>query len=554
MSEKQTPEITSEVNKVTIYNDRARVIRTGKGTLSAGKHAVILPRLPQQIVEGSFRAKAFSQVGITIMDVKTKTRNFSQVQNENVKFLQEKAEKVREEMRKLDAQEAILQKKRDFLQSIQINSTENISKELDYQRPNIEDWNNILDFLGGNYQKLDEAQADIDRKKKELKGEIEKFTRDLAVLSGAMSKSELVGIVELELAAEGEVAFEIEYQIRSASWKPFYDARVDTETKKVHLQYYGLVTQKTGEDWTGVQIRLSTARPHIAGNAPTLSPWYLRKYVPPTPKPGDMRSSGIRKKSKGRAMEKEIGGADYDEIEEEAFAVMQEAPAPEAVVQQTEVESGSGASVIFLVPGDSDVPGDGGESRLLIMENEYGGEFRYLSVPKLNELAFLEAEVENDTDFPLLPGKMNVFKDGDFIGNARLKELKTPGETFRLELGVDESIRIKHKLVKAKGKEKGLFSKSKSTDFDFLITIENLRDTEEKIIVRDQLPVSQHEDIKVSLESVQPAENPEKDEEKLPNGTVEWALKLPPKQETKCRLHFNVSHPADERVTGMEGW
>ncbi|MGA4815128.1 mucoidy inhibitor MuiA family protein [Pseudomonas aeruginosa] len=54
-----------------------------------------------------------------------------------------------------------------------------------------------------------------------------------------------------------------------------YDARLRDGAKTIELTYQGLVRQSSGEDWTDVDLTLSTARPALGGNVPRLNPWIV---------------------------------------------------------------------------------------------------------------------------------------------------------------------------------------------------------------------------------------------------------------------------------------
>ncbi len=56
-----------------------------------------------------------------------------------------------------------------------------------------------------------------------------------------------------------------------ASWTPKYDIRVFGKEKKMIVNYFGMISQTTGEDWTDTKISLSTAVPSIGGNVPELN-------------------------------------------------------------------------------------------------------------------------------------------------------------------------------------------------------------------------------------------------------------------------------------------
>jgi len=75
--------------------------------------------------------------------------------------------------------------------------------------------------------------------------------------------------VELELAGSGTATVHLEYQVAAARWAPSYVARLDGE--QVVFELRATVAQDTGEDWTGVALRLSTAEPERFGALPELA-------------------------------------------------------------------------------------------------------------------------------------------------------------------------------------------------------------------------------------------------------------------------------------------
>jgi Domain of unknown function (DUF4139)/N-terminal domain of unknown function (DUF4140) len=53
----------------------------------------------------------------------------------------------------------------------------------------------------------------------------------------------------------------VEYFVQGAKWTPTYVCRLDSATNTAEIALRALICQRTGEDWAGVQIELSTATP-----------------------------------------------------------------------------------------------------------------------------------------------------------------------------------------------------------------------------------------------------------------------------------------------------
>ena len=86
--------------------------------------------------------------------------------------------------------------------------------------------------------------------------------------------------MKVEVKQAGPQEFELSYVVAGPSWSPHYDVRADTIAKKLTVAYQAQVRQRTGEDWRGVSLRLSTAQPGVGGREPELSPWALYKAEP----------------------------------------------------------------------------------------------------------------------------------------------------------------------------------------------------------------------------------------------------------------------------------
>lgn len=536
-------EFSTAVTEATVYTDRAMVTRQTSAQLEVGSHTIFLDNLPDNLTEDSIRVSGHGNAKVTIEDFKVHQKYYREVPESRIQTLMDQLEMLGKQRKLHEAEIAVVEDQKSFLKEIRVHTTESISHGFERRKPEIEEWRSTLVFLGEEANRLNililEIEDKIELIDKDIK-EINESLKAVASLSKTVRKQVQVAV---EVEAEGDFTFEISYLIYNALWRPMYDARVDSNNKKVVLRYYGSVVQRTGEDWNDVQVILSTARPHIGGNAPELSKWALSvrpeylEAVQALEMPKIAAAPAPKRKKMRSAPKGNFGGGG--------------AMRDEAAVAQTQVISGQGASVLFTPQGRSDIPGDGSNAKLLVMEGEFGSKFKYISIPKLSNFVYLSSEIKNNTEFPLIPGPISIFLDNSYIGKSLIKELVTPDEEFELSLGVDEAIKVKHQLKKKFGDEKGLFNKSKVQQYSYQIDLNNQRDTEEFVIVRDQIPVSEDDDIKVRLDSIIPSENTEKKEEELPGGTLEWKVKLPARSKGQIEFSFTVSYGKDVDVQGL---
>jgi uncharacterized protein (TIGR02231 family) len=140
-----------------------------------------------------------------------------------------------------------------------------------------------------------------------------------------------------------------------------------------------------------------------------------------------------------------------------------------------------------------------------------------------------------------------VFLDGAFVATAALKHI-APREPFDLYLGVDERVKVERRQLKEHVEVSllpGLRGKTKSTDYEFLTTLENFTGRRITVTVFDQVPVSEREEIIV--ESVQQAPaDVVRDEEKP--GVFRWTCDLGPTQKQELTLSYRIRHPVDMQI------
>ncbi|MEM7037076.1 MAG: mucoidy inhibitor MuiA family protein, partial [Bacteroidota bacterium] len=396
-------QLESKVTAVTVYTDRAMITRTAAGKIEAGATSVDLTNLPPNVLEDSVRISGEGTARILISDFKLRDQFLSEVPESKLRELLEAKKQLDAEIQALTDRVDVLNKQKSFIEGIGNKAIESVQEADEKHRMSMGEWKEMLEFLGQEMGNKNVDARELEKEIKEKKADLQQLNEQINRQKALTTRKRKLAEVDIEVREPGEFSFKISYLVYNANWVPMYDARVETDAQSVRIRYFGMVQQRTGENWEAVKVKLSTARPHIGGDPPTQSPWYLRMTPPPKPR------SMARSRKKGGMMRSEDEGLDGMAemvFEEEAYP---SAPAGSAVAVggavygHAQVAEGSGASVVFDTHGRSDVPGDGSKGKLLVMEEEFGNEFRYLTVPRLANHVYLTAEIENTTDFPLLP-------------------------------------------------------------------------------------------------------------------------------------------------------
>jgi len=170
--------------------------------------------------------------------------------------------------------------------------------------------------------------------------------------------------------------------------------------------------------------------------------------------------------------------------------------------------------------------------------------FDYLSIPKLAEAVYRRAKLTNQSDYLLLAGPASLFVEGDFVGTLPLKRI-APREEFELTLGVDDRITVKREL-KARDVDKKLIGDRRRLRVAYEIEVKNWRTVPIDLEVRDQFPVSRHEQVKVKLEACDP-----KPIEQTDLNELKWRFTLEPNAKTSARFEFSIEQPTTLQVQGL---
>ena len=334
------------------------------------------------------------------------------------------------------------------------------------------------------------------------------------------------------------------YRISGAGWKPLYDARLDTgsagHAAALELVRRAVVTQRTGEDWSDVALSVSTVRATRGTAAPDMQPLRLAFFDPPmalaAPRPAPMAAPPL---AKGRA-----GNLAESEMRDKAAVEPALAQPVQAAEQQSSLDAGA-FQVAFSVPGRVSIGTDGASKTFRLAGRAFNPTLRVKSVPALDETAYLEAHVINDEDVPLLPGEINIFRDGTFAGQGRVG-LTAPGEAVDLGFGADDKVKVTRVPVLRKENEPTWFGQTKTETREFKIVVKNLHDFPIKVTIIDQMPFS--ENTAIIVEQLPATTAPTEKTVNDKRGVLGWSYDLAAAESRDIRLAYKMKWPADHDV------
>jgi uncharacterized protein (TIGR02231 family) len=139
---------------------------------------------------------------------------------------------------------------------------------------------------------------------------------------------------------------------------------------------------------------------------------------------------------------------------------------------------------------------------------------------------------------------VSLFRDGTFVGTNALPVL-SPGEEHELGFGIDDLVRVKHAIAEEKRGETGLISTSRTDTRDYRITVKNMHDRAVQLVIFDQIPVSQNQEIRVDLTGRTAPTKQNVDDKR---GVLSWESKLEPDQEQVIEFGYRVTWPSAKQI------
>ena len=522
--------LDTRISEVTVYTDRAFVTRRGTVALTGNETELTIASIPATLETDSVRATGSGTIAVRLLGVRTETVYSSEPVGDRISEFTQQIQELQTQKRAINDKITARKIQLQFIQGLSEKSVGSFSSSIAKQQIGLNETGELLNFLGTNYLKYVSAIAQHERQQQELDNQIQALQQQLRQVQTPNCQQTFNIIVAIEPSGSGNFELEVSYVVTQAYWTPLYDFRVNTTTNQINLNYLAEVNQNTGEDWTGIALTLSTAKPGLGTLPPKLEPWYIDIVRPKS-------TQNIEFAMMAMPIERSSAPAS--------------APAPDparariAAQTATAEVSREGSTVSFQVGGNTNIPSDGTPHKVTVFSENYPFKPEYIAVPRLVSFAYLQAVVVNPlTGATLLPGKANIFRDNTFVGTVELDNI-SPGAEFKLNLGIDEGLKIDRELVERQV-DKKLIGNQRRTSYAYRLNVTNLQQVQVHLTLREQLPVSRNEQIKVRSTLTNP---------KIvvgEMGILEWIMSLPPQAKQELYYQFVVEHSPDLTVIGLD--
>ncbi len=529
--------LNTRISKVTVYPEKALIIREGTVKISSGKSILEIPSLPLKLDPSSIRVKGSSVTGSIIEGIDIQKIYHKEATEPDQKLL-DKLEELHDKLEELEQEINFLENRLGNSKELEMNFAQDFSRYYSRGEISLEKFNELREQIAKEYLAIIKKKKELERKKKEIEKETEILNKKLVDRKLPTQPTDYTVYIQInnpDGKKDDEFALELSYIATDAQWWPSYDFRSDLLKGEIIVEYFGMVKQTTGEEWENIELTLSTASPTRITTIPELSPWYVDAYRPP-PHPPRMAKLAVKKEMDYLAarLPAPAGAIMEEPLEEER----EEAKIIEAVLEDV------GEAQTYKIPKNESITSENRPHQVLIAQITNPLKDDFISFPTIASEVIHRGTMVNESEYIFLPGQVRLFDSNEFIGTTHIEQI-APAEKFRFALGTTGKIKVKRKLSSQEVSKKGMIAKTKQIHKEVTIEITNNRTTDSTLLVKDTLPLSRHEDIKVKILNLTPVPKEQTD-----MNICTWKLVLKPNEKLTIVQSYDIEHPVDLSLQG----
>lgn len=541
--------IATTIVAVTVYPDQALVTRCGTVELTGAESALLVNNLPPSLNPQSLRVSGSGSAQIKILGVDTEASVSPELEHQ-LEVLAKQQQQLEERYRHIKDTIASLQLQRDFVQGLSERAIDTYAQGLAQQQVDLTQTQSMFEFVGDRYRHIAAEMAQHEQTKYRIDQQLQSTREQLQILKDTPLPTGYVSLARIQVQTPGTYTLELSYRVTKASWKPQYDARFDHAQTSLTLTYLAMVKQETGEDWPAVRLTLSTAKPSSSLSPPDLLPWRIEPTSVKLSKPTGKMASKM-----GRGMASKGSTDRGNNPLSDAYRMLGAVPGSEIAetVQQLDREAStrerSASRPIVSLPAldGISVPSDNTGHGVTVNQQSLSASLSYMALPQRIEMAYLQVTVHYPEDAtPLLPGPVNLFRQGIFVGSTRLNYV-APNDQFSFALGVEERIQVKRTLS-----QRDFEILTDDTNerhryaIAFAISVTNQLPHPANLVIAEQFPVSQDAQVQVHIDTIEAVATVSE------SGLCQWQLAIAPEQQAHLSYRFTVEHAADVDIVGLE--
>lgn len=514
--------VTGKVEAVTVYRGQALVSRTITVAGPAGYKEVVITGLPEHVIPKSIYAE--SDDGLVIRSVRYHQRPMQEDVREEVRKIDEEIRGLERKLQINMRMQALLAEQKAYLDKLEQFVAPTAAAELSRGVLNAETLKTLTLFSFEQREAGAKRELELRREEKESKDRQTLLLRQRSLITSGSSRTAREAVVFASVTGASGGKLRLRYLVSQATWTPSYNFRTREGSRNVEMEYFASVHQKSGEDWQGVAMTLSTATPSLVSKAPRLEPLKVTLAAPAAPVAGKKYKEARQELLQQRAlMDASRGGGgsagqrgrkgsaeqaadqpvdNFDELLNRMAGDVQvlDLVARGNITQKRGLAprpTTEGVSVTYRIDGSTSLPSRDDRQLIRIVSETLDSDSYRLAIPVLTNFVYKEASMINTGDSVLLAGPVSSYLDGKFVGDGELP-LVAVGERFTIGFGIDPSMRASRALVE---KKESIQGGNRVVRLTYRLSVENFDVSARTIRLIDRLPHAKGRQIELTLVS-----------------------------------------------------
>ncbi len=509
--------VEAPIAGVVIYRDGgAQITRSGRISLPAGRHRIIIPELSDDVDDENRPVLALDSSAARVTGIKLESVYTDTPASDPQRAILDRitiAEKGQRGLQnRLEAKRMQLQ----FLRGLKGTPDGGTNASL-----SVDDWNTAIAFVGEQAASLLADIQSLEEDYKKAGQTIAALRRELAA-TGPGRQDMQTAFVSVEGEALNNIAFTFSYFMEDARWELDISAALDTNAKMLDIAVAAKVSQETGEDWDNVALTLSTTRPSgFLGNVQQ-APVILNLQDPKNLARIEMMAPPARRTT--------FADSGLEEI----------------IVSSAKIRTNNTAfdrSYVLAAPASISATGD--EEYVTLTTADTPAKLVVRALPSAMKEAFLFADVTLDNFDRLTDVDVTLTRDGHYVGTGRWPDLSS-NTPLKLPYGQDTGIDIDVIDLPPEDGDTGLFGSKRVEQARKLIKVANNHTAARTVEIFDRTPVSGHEDIRVR--TLRGATNPTEKDMGGKQGLIMWRKTLAAGETWDITHAYSITYPDDKRL------
>lgn len=358
-------------------------------------------------------------------------------------------------------------------------------------------------------QRLTTQELELQSRRREMQAQLELLQRQRSEVAAVAVKHEQEAVVFVDKPAADAATVRLTYLVDGCGWSPAYNVRATTGGEQAQVEFNALIQQMSGEDWSDVELTLSTATPALSSAAPALAPFLV----------GLIRAASLEFNLDESLSNTSSGGyVQAQQMQQEALIGGQRLPAtvdnlrnswrmnvagndlqlleqilPSSVMDRMRLSAPAeqdGPALAYTLGDRISLASRADQQIVRVAARDMPASLHHLALPVLTTLVFREAEVRNTSDTDLLGGTVTAYLDGRFVGRTELPTVAR-GQTFVVGFGADPQLRAEKHLVQRTESVQG---GNQVVSFDYRLSVDNFQGQPVHVQIKDRLPYTRDDD------------------------------------------------------------